>query len=519
VASVTVAGCTVGPDFEQPKPWWQPASWFQGRPGAANVARGTQPSIPVPDAIDPQWWKVFGDPELTNLEQRVAAANFDVRVATVRLAESRASLGIARADLFPTVNGNTSYTREKQSKNGVISLLSGGNPGTASNGLGGTTAGIPPTSSSSSSSTSALYTPFNLYQYGFDATWEIDFWGRVRRNVESSKAQAAQSEEQRRNTLLTSLAELARDYIQLRGTQRQLQITQENLETDRQSLTLTQQRAAGGLTTDLDVANAAAQVATTAAQLPTYEEQQSQLINAISLLLGEAPNAMLVELATPKPIPPVPPRVPIGVPSEIARRRPDVRQAEAQLHSATADVGVAVADFFPQVTLSGSLALQTISASSLADWESRTYSLGPQITLPIFQGGKLRRTLELRQTQQQEAALNYQRTVLQALHDVDNALTSYENEQRRNAQLAEAVTQNQKAVALSRDRYTQGISDFLSVLDAERSLLAAQTQLTTSTTTISTNLVQLYKALGGGWEQDYPEAAPDAGGAEQSAGL
>jgi len=200
----------------------------------------------------------------------------------------------------------------------------------------------------------------------------------------------------------------------------------------------------------------------------------------------------------------VPPRVPIGVPSELARRRPDIRQAEAQLHAATADIGVAVADFYPKITLSGSIGLQALKAKDLGNWSARQYGLGPTISLPIFEGGRLRATLALRKVEQQEAALNYQQTVLQAWHDVDNALVAYSAEQRRHDALAAAETQQALALRLARERYTQGVSDFLNVLDAERALLQSQQQLADSSVNISTNLVQLYKALGGGWEPTYP---------------
>ena len=207
-----VTGCTSGPDYARPAPFWSPSSWF-----AANhpiVAARDQISEPTPEPIDPNWWSLFHDAELTSLEGRVAAANLDVRVAGIRLEESRASLGVARADAFPQINGNASYTRELQSKQGVLSLLGGGggSPGTASNGLGGTVGGTPNT---------GLFSPFDLFQSGFDASWEIDFWGRVRRQVESARAQVdGVAEESRRDTLVTALAELARDYVQLRGVQR-----------------------------------------------------------------------------------------------------------------------------------------------------------------------------------------------------------------------------------------------------------------------------------------------------------
>ena len=282
-------------------------------------------------------------------------------------------------------------------------------------------------------------------------------------------------------------------------------IARDNVRTARQSLNLTQQRAAGGVTTDLDVANASAQLRTTLAQIPSLEQQEAQSINALSLLLGQPPNALRTELATAKPIPPVPPRVPVGLPSELARRRPDIRQAEAQLHAATADIGVAQANFYPSLNLTGSFGLQSLQFGKVFNLNSKQYAVGPGLTIPIFQGGQLRSTLQLRQAQQQEAAISFQRTVLQAWHDVDNALTAYQAEQTRRDELVQAVAENRRALGLAQSRYQQGVADFLTVLVAQSSLLGAQQQLASSTTAVSSNLVALYKALGGGWETDMPD--------------
>ena len=241
-------------------------------------------------------------------------------------------------------------------------------------------------------------------------------------------------------------------------------------------------------------------VATIEAQLPAQEQAQAELVNAIALLMGAAPQTMTVELAAPRAVPPVPPAVPIGVPSELARRRPDIRVAEAKLHIATATTGVAVADFYPRVTLGGFGALQGLSLGNVADLApAMAYSFGPSVTLPIFDGGSRKRTLELREAQQMEAAITYQRTVLVALHEVDNALTAYATEQRRRAKLEAAVVQGRRALGLARMRYEQGVADFLQVLTAQRVLLVSEQELADSTTAISTNFVQLYKALGGGW--------------------
>jgi NodT family efflux transporter outer membrane factor (OMF) lipoprotein len=504
LACLAEAGCTVGPKWSSPHAF-SPSSWFASSKAPAKPVI----SEPVPEPVDAKWWDLFGDPELTSLENRVAAANLNVRLATVRLLESRSQRQITGADQFPTLQGDGSYTREKVSQKGVLGLLGGASGsssggsfasmGSSANGTTGRSGGIPSTVTGGTN-----IPPFNLWQYGFDASWELDLWGRVRREVESADASIEASADARRNSLLSVLAEVARDYVQLRGIQTQLAITNENIGTEQQSLALSRDRARAGLTTDLDVANAAAQLQSTTAQLPQLEQQQAETINALSFLLGEAPGALQAELIVAKPVPPVPPRVPVGVPSELARRRPDIRQAEAQLHAATADIGVAVADFYPKVTLDGSIGLQALKFKDLGNWAARQYGLGPSISLPIFEGGRLRATLALRRVEQQEAALNYEQTVLQAWHDVDNALTAYAAEQRRRDALQEAVLQNRRAVDLSRQRYTQGVEDFLNVLDAERSLLAAQLQLADSTTTISQNLVQLYKALGGGWQKDYP---------------
>jgi NodT family efflux transporter outer membrane factor (OMF) lipoprotein len=494
-ALLLTAGCTVGPNFSPPH-WASPVSWFAGPKEKTPPA----PSQPVAEPVDVSWWQLFHDPQLTALERRVARENLDVRAAGIRLAESRAELGIARASQLPSLNANGSYTRQKSSDVGVFANAPNplGSNGASGNNTGGLRSGD--------------LAAFDVYQVGFDASWELDIWGRVRRSVESANASVEAAADATRAVLLTDLAEVARDYIQLRGTQDQLHIARDNLRTAQQSLQLTQQRAAGGVTTDLDVANAAAQVRSTAATIPPLEQQEAELINALSLLLGQPPNALRTELAEARPVPPVPPEVPIGLPSELARRRPDIMQAEATLHAATADIGVAVANFYPQVTLSGSLGLQALQPWRMFELNARNYSAGPGITIPIFQGGQLRSTLHLREAQQQEAAVNYQKTVLTAWHEVDNALTAYRTEQARRAQLIQAEVQSRRALNIARSRYQQGVADFLQVLDAERNLLTIQQALATSTTTVSTNLVALYKALGGGWQTDLPLQPPPVRG-------
>jgi NodT family efflux transporter outer membrane factor (OMF) lipoprotein len=490
VLAVQLGGCTVGPDFLKPSSW-SPASWFGFGSEETEKVPAQPMSQAVAEPIQPDWWVSFDDAELTALEKRVADANLDVRVATLRLAESRAQRQITSAAEFPSINGGASYQRERPSQKGIFGLF-----GSGSNSGGLAASGVP--------STGIPLKTFDLYQYGFDASWEIDLWGRVRRSVEAADASIEASAETRRDTLLSTLAEVARDYIQLRGTQRQLAISRENLATAQQSLVLTRQRADAGFVSRLDVANAAAQVATTSAAIPSLEQAQAQTINQLGFLLGETPRALTAELVTEKPIPPVPPRIPIGLPSELARRRPDIRTAEAQLHAATADIGVAVASFYPSISLNGNLDLQATRFADLGSWTSHTYGFGPSISLPIFEGGRLTGNLALTNSRQQEAAVTYQRTVLNAWQEVDNALTAYTAEQHRQEELRRAVEQNRQALILARDQYTRGLTDFLQVLTAEQQLLATEQQMATSTTTISTNLVALYKALGCGWETAFP---------------
>ena len=494
-----VSGCTVGPDFHTPASPYNPISWFTGRPPAQAASQ------PVPQPIDVEWWESFNDPELDSLEQRAAGQNLDVLTATVRVAEARASAGITAAAFFPSVNGTVDAFDIKPSNNGIS--LGGGSSGSGSSGSGSS-------SGSSSSSSGGEINPIQLYQYGFDATWTLDIWGKVRRQVEAGNADIQASEIDRRGTLIQTIAEVARDYLQLRNAQSLLQIAEDNVRTARNLLSLTQQRATAGLTDELDVAQEQAQLTTTEATVPQAQDQVASYINALSLLLGEPPRALQSELATAEPVPPTPAVIPVGLPSELLRRRPDIVEAEANLHVATANIGVAVANFFPTFDLLGAFDIQSDQTQDLFNLASRTYVLGGLISVPIFQGGKLVDTLHLRRQQQKEAVINYDKTVLSAFSDVDNALTDYEKEQQRRRLLRQAVRANEHAFDLAQQRYTQGIATYLDVLNAQQAVLSSQSSYQNSTAAVSTDLVALYLALGGGWEDTFPtpsnEAAPNA---------
>ncbi len=510
-STVLVSGCAVGPDYRQPSPW-SPASWLgvghrDARAAPSHGAR--QISVPVETAPDARWWSQFHDAELDALEGRVAHQNLDVRLATIRLVESRAQLREAAASRYPSLTGTAGYTREQISSKEIErglqdSLGSGGGfgsllgSGVSSDALHGEAGSL-------------KIPPLDLWQDGVDASWELDLWGRVRRSVEAARATLQASAEDRRSTLIAQFAEVARDYMTLRGQQTQLAVDRENLKAACESLDLTRARFRGGLTSELDVENAQSQLESVSAQVPDAERQIAMQINAIGLLLGAPPQALRGELQSVAPIPPVPPLVPVGVPSELARRRPDIREAEAQLHAATANVGVAVAAFYPRVTLSGALNFDSLSFRDLGFWSARAYTFGPAISLPIFQGGQLRGALQLNQARQQEAAVTYQRTVLQAWRDVDDALTAYAADQRMRDALERSVRSYTRALVLARAQYASGLQTFLNVIDAERGLFGARGQLASSNTAISSDLVQLYNALGGGWETTFPQARPRGG--------
>jgi NodT family efflux transporter outer membrane factor (OMF) lipoprotein len=483
-----LGACTVGPDWQRPS-----ATAF---PPPAREIASNQTIAAAPAA---EWWGLFRDAELSSLERRVSAQNLDVAAATTRLAASRAERHVVGADQYPSSDANASYARERASPNGVMSLLGTTqqqSPATIANGSAGFGPSYLPGTSGAA--------PLDLWQYGFDASWEMDLWGRVRRAVEAADAAVEATAETRRDILVSVLAEAARDYLELRGVQAQIAITQQNLEIAAHSLALTKLRFSNGATTNLDVANANAQIFTIRAGLPALRKQEAQLINALSFMVAEPPRALTSELGAPRPVPAAPPRIPVGIPSEFAQQRPDIRAAEARLHEATADIGVATADFYPRVTLSGSLDIQALQFSGLGTWASRQYGVGPTISLPIFEGGRLHGTLELREAQQREAAILYQRTVLQAWQEVDDALTAYSTAQNQRRELKQAVDQDRIALAAAQDQYAQGSGDFLNVLTVQNRLLETQRAFVQSTTDINVALAKLYKALGGGWQTKFP---------------
>jgi NodT family efflux transporter outer membrane factor (OMF) lipoprotein len=468
---------SVGPDYHAPETK-TPARWSEPLTGGeTNSAAATT-----------AWWKNFHDAELDSLIERAACSNLDLRIAQARVREARAEYGIAVGNLLPTVDASGSYARQRESQNQPLV-----GPGDR----------LPPG------------IPFenNLYQSGFDASWEIDVFGGKRRAVEAAKAQVAAAQFGQRDVLVTLLGEVARNYVATRGYQRELEIARENIHAQERVLAITQNRFTNGLANNLDVQQAATLLANTRASVPTLETALQAAIHRLGVLLGQPPEALQTELSSVAPIPATPPEVPVGLPSELLQRRPDVAQAERQLAAATANIGVAKADLFPKFYLTGIAGYQSVSASDWFSGGSRFWSVGPTVQWNIFDAGRIRANIKIQNARQEQALAAYEQTALSAFEDVENALVAYAKEQVCRRSLEDAVKSSQESLRLANQLYTNGLSDFINVLDAERSLYQAQDALVQSDRTVSTDLISLYKSLGGGWEvetkgQAIAEAAP-----------
>ncbi|HEX9788878.1 MAG TPA: efflux transporter outer membrane subunit [Candidatus Binatia bacterium] len=468
VLALLTAGCTVGPDFRRPDTP-VPATWSEARYEGIDTRR----------ADLARWWEEFNDPVLTGLANRAAGANLDLRLAEGRIREARALRRVAESGAWPAADVRGAYSRSRTSENAFSS---------SSQGSGG------------SSSTGGGNRGQDLFRAGFDSSWEVDVFGGVRRSVESADATVEASIEDRRDVLVTLLGDIARNYIDLRGFQRRLAVAQNNLKAQQESLEITRVRFQAGLANYLQVSQAEAQVNTTAAEIPALEALSKQAAHRLDVLLGIQPGALSAELSTEAPIPALPPQAHVGLPSELLRRRPDIRRAERQLAAANAEIGVATADLYPRFSLSGAFGVQSISASDWFSAPSRFWSIGPTIRWPIFDAGRIRANIEVRNARQEQALTAYEKTVLTAFEDVENALVSYAKEQLRYRSLMDAVVANRRAVAMADELYKNGLIDFLNVLDSQRALYSAESDVAQSEAAMATNLVALYKALGGGWE-------------------
>ncbi len=468
--ALLLSACAVGPEFKVPDNT-MPQQWR----AATGQLTGNE--------VDVEWWKQFNDPVLTDLVDRALHANADVRLAALRVAQSRMQRRAAAGSRWPSVNASAAYSRERQSENGVntrvIDLIA------------------PP--AQREQIISVLSEPFDVDQAGFDAAWELDLWGRVRRSIESADATLQASDEDLHDAQRLLVAEVVRTYLELRGVEDQLRIAKADVDLSTDLVELTAYRVKGGIVDELDLSTQQARLSDTRASIPTLQQNATQIRSALGLLLNVEPGALDAQLGASPGGVSLPATIAGGVPSEVARRRPDIRRAEARLHAATAEIGVAVADLYPRITLTGSFVQQSLRASDLTEWGSRQWSIGPSISLPLFDGSRRRSVVEIRQLQQQEAAVHYQRTVLNAWHEIENALSAHTAEQQRHRELAAALASSRDAYDIAHVRYQHGLVNYLVELDAHRSLLQMERAYAESTTQVGTRLVAVYKALGGGW--------------------
>jgi NodT family efflux transporter outer membrane factor (OMF) lipoprotein len=465
-----LAACVVGPDYRPSAPS-APAAWD------SRLDHGLTDQSSAPSS----WWASFNDAELDSLIERAAKSNLDLQVAEARLRQARAIRGGAQADFWPELGASGSADRAKQSEH---QPLIGSLP---------LPAGFP--------------FEYSVYQAGFDASWELDLFGGKRRALEAATADWQGAIEARNDALVTLLAEVARNYLELRGTQQRLAIAHRNLELQEDELELTRARLRGGVATELDVTRSAALLAGVQAAIPPLETEQRAAMHALAELLAEPPGGLVAELSPPAALPIAPPVVPIGLPSELLRRRPDVRRAERQLAAETARIGVAKADWFPKISLTGDIGAESTKTSNWFDAGSRFWSIGPSVQWNALDFGRVRAQVRA-QTAAQEAALaSYQKAVLVSLEEAENAVVAYAQEQNRRRALAESLAASRHSLELADGLYQHGRVNFLDVLDARRALYAADDQLAVSDQTVALDLIALYKALGGGWEAPPPAPA------------
>ncbi|MBU6399410.1 MAG: efflux transporter outer membrane subunit [Verrucomicrobia bacterium] len=462
---VALSGCAVGPNYHPPQ-----------TPVAAAFAGGNQTNLSVAEPVV-DWWRGFQDEELDQLVDRAVTGNHDLRIATANLLEARALRLGTRFDLLPSLNANPSYTDTQFSKAAMFNFP------------------VPDRH-------------LELYDAGFDATWELDLFGRVRRSLEAATANVQEAAAHRRDMLVSLISEVARNYFELRGAQNRLAVAHQNADNQRETVQITQARLDGGRGTELDLARARAQLDSTLASIPPLETVVARAIHRLSVLTGQPPTALTAELERPSPIPTLPALVAIGSPDSLLRRRPDIRAAERALAAATARIGVATADLFPRVTFVGNMAFQATRLSGLGQEGSDAYAFGPGITWAAFDLGHVRARIRAADTRAEAALANYQRTVLTSLEETEDSLVEFDRERARRDYLRASAQASQTAAQLARERYDNGATDFLTVLDAERVLYAAQDQLADSRTRTATALIAVYKSLGGGWEIEHQDPGP-----------
>jgi multidrug efflux system outer membrane protein len=455
--ALALGGCTLGPDYRRPAVPTPPAWRDVGVPSdAASLA-------------DLAWWELFEDEQLRVLVQAALEANKDLRLAVTRVDQARAQLGIARAAQFPQVGAGASATTNRLSDT-VRPRNQGGEA--------------------------------DLLSTAVDLTFELDIWGRLRRASEAARAELLASEETRHAVVMTLVSDVAAAYLQLRQLDLELETTRRNVASRQASLQLARDRFDAGLTSGLDVSQAEAELASTTALIPDLERRIAQTEHQISVLLGRTPQA--IGRGRPLTAHTTPPAVPAGLPSALLERRPDVRQAEAALVAANARIGVAKAAFFPQISLTGLFGVESVALSDLFTGPSRIWQFGPTMTVPIFTAGRTRANLAFTEALQREALVRYEQAIETAFREVEDALVAHRKAREALGEQAAAVRASRAALSIAEQRYTSGLTSYIDVLDAQRTLLAAEVAESRTLLAQLVAVVQLYRALGGGWSMESP---------------
>jgi outer membrane protein, multidrug efflux system len=452
--SLMAAACAVGPNYKAPA---TPPAAFQNADPAVFTAAN-------PEA---EWWKAFGDPVLDQLVGQAFSANLDLKIAVARVAEARALFSEQKLDLLPHVTADGTYVKSNQQQPG-------------SNGQ---------------------RVESQTYQAGFDAGWEIDLFGRVRRGVEAAGAEAGAAQAELRDAQVTVAAEVARNYLELRGAQARLKVANRNLETQRETVRLTKVRFDAGAGSPIDVASAQARLNATEAAIPVLITAEKRANYRLAVLTGQRPgalDALLVSRETD--VRPLVTALPIGDAGDLLRRRPDVQAAERRLAAQTAQVGVATADLFPRVSVTGFVGFLSGTSAGFGAGASKAWSVAPSVSWPALDLGSAHARLRAARARDDAALANYDQTVLRALEDLENALVSYRQQQSQLVSLTNQAAASRRAAELARIQYKEGGIDFLVLLDAERTLLAAEDSLSVAETGVNTDVVAIYKALGGGWK-------------------
>ena len=458
--SLLSTGCMVGPRYSRPA--------VITPPGFVNAAEA---SAVLP--LETLWWKTFHDAELDSLIARGIGANLDLEQASARVAQARASAGVARSQLAPDSNLTGGATRDRQR------FFTGIRP---------------------NGSPELRAVNFKDFVANFDASWEIDLWGRIRSRYHAALYDLAAQEQDRRDVLILLLSEIGRNYAELRGAQLRLDIAARNQRDESNIVSLTEIRAAAGLATERDVSQAKAALASLEATIPPLQSSFLVSLHRLGVLLGLQPEALRSELSVVAALPEAVNPVGTGVPSALLERRPDIRRAEAQLQAATARIGVAKADYFPRITIKASGGRDANQFQDLSLGASSIFGIGPSFSVPLFNAGRIRSNVRLERARAQEAGTKFRASVLNALEESENALARLAQEQSRAAKLQIEVDQEKTVLLLSQVQYKAGLVDFTTVLTAERDLQTAEDQIAQSRVAQTTNLIAVYKALGGGWE-------------------